>query len=91
MDRISEKHFQLKLESLCIYHIVAVISRAFVKLFGAILKGNNNIVSLISGQMQLPSAFVLSRQILNKIPALEVGDMISGKKLELGLPSVCPV
>jgi hypothetical protein len=40
--------------------------------------------------MQLPSAFVLSREILNKIPPLEVGDMISGKKLELGLPSVCP-
>jgi len=41
--------------------------------------------------MKLPSAFVLSRQILNKIPALEVGDMTSGKKLELALPSVCPV
>jgi len=41
--------------------------------------------------MKLPSAFDLSRQILNNIPALEVGDMISGKKLELGLPSVCPV
>jgi len=41
--------------------------------------------------MKLPSAFVLSRQILNNIPPLEVGDMFSGKKLELGLPSVCPV
>jgi len=40
--------------------------------------------------MHLPSAFVLSRKILNKIPALEVGVMISGKKLDLGLPSVCP-
>lgn len=48
-------------------------------------------VSLIPGQVQLPSTFVLPREMLNKIPALEVGDMISGKKLELGLPSVCPV
>lgn len=54
-------------------------------------KSNNNIISLISGKIHLPSAFVLPRQILNKIPALEVGDMISGEKLELGLPSVCPV
>lgn len=42
-------------------------------------------------QPKLPSAFVLPRHILNKIPALDVGEMTSGKKAEASRPSPCPV
>lgn len=42
-------------------------------------------------QPKLPSAFILPRHILNKIPALDVGEMTRGKKAEAGRPSPCPV
>lgn len=37
-------------------------------------------------QKLAPSAFVLSKHMLNRIPALDVGEITSGKKPEAGLP-----
>ena len=39
----------------------------------------------------IPLSITFPKRILNMIPALEVGEIMSGKKLEVGLPVPCPV
>ena len=42
----------------------------------------------IHNQKKIPSAFDISKHMLNRIAALECGEMTSGKKPEVGLPSL---
>jgi len=41
----------------------------------------------LQNQIKIPSAFNISKHMLNRIAALEYGEMTSGKKPEVGLPS----